>query len=361
VIDWVWQPPDKVLDDATWGVFQENWQRGVGADADHLKTTEDIDLCLSSGFTFFTIDPGNFVNNTTEYVQPGELYKIVQTYPSQIQVSKTGLLNKSFKLEGIKIDFSESVLLKAVVKYGLAIWHVKSMFEHLKTNAKSPFELEVSVDETDLPTSHAEHFYIASELKRLGVKWVSLAPRYIGRFEKGVDYIGDLAKFEVDLKGHAQIAQYLGPYKLSLHSGSDKYSIYPIMNAYTNGLVHLKTTGTSYLEALHTIADLDEDLIKEIYIFARDRYEIDRKSYHVSSQLSKAPLPDDVSNWAELIQQFDAREIFHVTFGSVLTEKMENGTFLFYERFMNFLKKNAEKYTENLEKHFVRHLQPFEK
>jgi len=353
--------PDQVLDDATWGVFQENWRGGVGADADHLKTTEDIDLCLASGFTFFTIDPGNYVNNNTENAAIGELYKIVQTYPSQIQVSETGLINKSFKFDGVKIDFSESVLLKAVVKYGLAIWHVKSMFEHLDSNAKMPFELEVSVDETDQPTSHAEHFYIARELKRLGVKWVSLAPRYIGRFEKGVDYIGDIDKFEADLKGHAQIAQYLGPYKLSLHSGSDKFSIYPIMMAYTKGLVHLKTAGTSYLEALHTIADLDEDLIKEIYVFARERYEIDRKSYHVSAQLSNALLPDDVSKWAELIQQFDAREIFHVTFGSVLTEKKPNGTYLFYERFMNLLRKNPEKYTENLERHFIRHLQPFVK
>jgi len=353
--------PDQVLDDATWGVFQENWQGGVGADADHLKTTEDIDQCLASGFTFFTIDPGNFVNNKTENAQPGELYEIAKVYPSQLQVSETGLLNKSFKLDGAQIDFSESVLLKAVVKYGLAIWHVKSMFEHLASNAKTPFELEVSVDETDQPTSHAEHFYIASELKRLGVKWVSLAPRYIGRFEKGVDYIGDLDKFEMDLKGHAQIAQFLGPYKLSLHSGSDKFSIYPILMAHTKGLTHLKTAGTSYLEALHTIADLDKDLIKEIYVFAREHYEIDRKSYHVSAQLNKAPLPKVVSNWANLIQQFDAREIFHVTFGSVLTEKMDNGSLRFYDRLMSLLRKNPEKYTENLEKHFIRHLQPFVK
>ena len=118
-----------------------------------------------------------------------------------------------------------------------------------------PFELEVSVDETDQPTSHAEHIYIASELKRLGVNWVSLAPRYVGRFEKGVDYIGDLAAFETDFAGHAAIARQFGPYKLSLHSGSDKFSIYPIAARLTGGLVHLKTAGTSYLEALRTIAD----------------------------------------------------------------------------------------------------------
>ena len=106
--------------------------------------------------------------------------------------------------------------------------HVAAMYNHLVQSAgKRIFELEVSVDETEQPTSHAEHVYIASGLKRLGVKWVSLAPRFIGRFEKGVDYIGSVSAFENDIAGHAAIARQLGPYKLSLHSGSDKFSIYP--------------------------------------------------------------------------------------------------------------------------------------
>ena len=150
-------------------------------------------------------------------------------------------------------------------------------------------ELEVSVDETETPTSHAEHIYIASELKRLGVKWVSLAPRYVGRFEKGVDYIGSLAAFEADFAGHAAIARWFGPYKLSLHSGSDKFSIYPIAARLSRGLVHLKTAGTSYLEALRTIAHHDPAFFREIYTFARQRYETDRLSYHVSAELSECP------------------------------------------------------------------------
>ena len=110
--------------------------------------------------------------------------------------------------------------------------------------------MEVSVDETDTPTSQAEHVFIANELRRLGVRWVSLAPRYVGRFEKGVDYIGDLATFEEDFGGHAVIARAMGPYKLSLHTGSDKFSIYGIAAGLTNGLLHLKTAGTTYLEEL---------------------------------------------------------------------------------------------------------------
>jgi hypothetical protein len=277
-----------------------------------------------------------------------------------IQPQATGLLGKGFDIEGLWVSFSEMTLLKAVVKYGKAVAHVAAMYHYLEKAAGShPFELEVSVDETDQPTSHAEHLYIAKELKRLGVKWVSLAPRYVGRFEKGVDYIGDVVAFEADLAGHAAIARQFGPYKLSLHSGSDKFSIYPAAMRQTRGLVHLKTAGTSYLEALRTIAALDVDLFREIYTFARQHFEIDKASYHVSAELSRAPLPDDVNDWPALLDQFDAREILHVTFGSVLTDKTGTGGWQFYDRFMTFLMANREAYATNLERHFLRHLTPF--
>ena len=95
--------------------------------------------------------------------------------------------------------------------------------------AGRPFEVEVSVDETESPTTNAQHVYMTHELRRLGVRCVSLAPRYIGAFEKGVDYLGDVSSFEADLSIHAAIARTAtleGTYKLSLHSGSDKFSIY---------------------------------------------------------------------------------------------------------------------------------------
>ena len=82
------------------------------------------------------------------------------------------------------------------------------------------------------------------------MKLVSLAPRFIGDFEKGVDYKGDLAALETSLADHAAIAEMLGPYKLSLHSGSDKLSMYPAFARATKGRFHVKTAGTSYLEAL---------------------------------------------------------------------------------------------------------------
>jgi hypothetical protein len=114
------------------------------------------------------------------------------------------------------------------------------MVEHLTQSAgKHLFEVEVSMDETQLPTSHAEHIYIACELHRLDVRWVSFAPRFVGRFEKGVDYIGNVNEFEKDLAIHAAIARQLGPYKLSLHSGSDQIQHLSIFSSRPEGW-HLK-------------------------------------------------------------------------------------------------------------------------
>ena len=352
--------PQQVMDDATWGIFEEGWQHGIGADADHLKTTADIDACLAAGYTFFTVDPSAYVDNLADSASLSQLREAVERLPADIQPKATGLKDISFNIDGLLLVFDEAILLKAIVKYGLAVAHVANMYEHLKQVAKQRlFELEVSMDETEQPTSYLEHIYITSELQRLGVKWVSFAPRYIGQFEKGVDYIGDIRAFEADIAVHAAIAQQFGPYKLSLHSGSDKFSIYPAMMRHTNGLVHLKTAGTSYLEALRTIAILDCSFFKEIYTFTREHYEYDRKSYHVSAELSRAPEPDTVKDWPGLLDQFDAREILHVTFGSVLTERTADEKRRFYDYFMSLLDSNREAYYVNLEKHFRRHLRPF--
>jgi hypothetical protein len=351
--------PQQVMDDATWGVFQEGWRDGVGADADHLKTIGDVDACLAAGFTFFTIDPGGFVGSDVETAGLDELRRRAGRLPPESQPRATGLLGKSIDVEGRTLHFDELSLLKAVVKYGQAVAHVAALSRHLEKTAGRPYELEVSVDETEQPTSPGEHVYIASELRRLGVHWVSLAPRFIGRFEKGVDYIGDLVSFEADLAVHAAIARQFGPYKLSLHSGSDKFSIYPATMRQTRGLVHLKTAGTSYLEALRTVASLDPDLFREIYTFARERYEIDRASYHVSAQLARAPLPEAIVDGLGLLNQFDAREILHVTFGSVLTAPAAAGGLRFNGRLREFLRVHAELYAVNLEAHFLRHLKPF--
>jgi hypothetical protein len=362
--------PQQVMDDALWGVFQEGWREGFGADADHLKTPQDIDVCVEAGFVFFTIDPGDHVDNAANSDPPDVLAGKVEALPwadleSYPQDVRRAFLGRDFDLgDGFRFSFTEEDLLRAAAKYGQAVAHTARMYRHLAGRmGEKPFELEVSVDETETPTSTLEHIFVAAELKRLGVKWVSLAPRYVGRFEKGVDYIGDLAQFEADFARHVAVARCFGPYKLSLHSGSDKFSVYPIAAALAGDLVHLKTAGTSYLEALRAIAAVDPGLFREILAFAFQRYGEDKATYHVSADPAKVPAPGQLadSELAGVLESFDGRQLLHVTFGSVLTWQDDGGGYLFRDRLLEALEQNEETYYSVLETHFKKHLAAFAK
>jgi len=349
--------PQQVVSDATWGAFQAGWFGSVGADADHLKKESDIDICAEAKYTLFTIDPGEYVDSSADTTQGSELLQKVEALPwHELETTLSDLqqnyLGKQIELDDQHVIITQEDLMRAAAKYGRAVAHVTRMYRHLLSK-NIPFELEVSVDETDTPTSFQEHYYVANELKRLGVYWVSLAPRFVGRFEKGVDYIGDLRALEKNLNGHACIARSLGPYKLSLHSGSDKFSVYPLANIACQGLVHLKTAGTSYLEALRVISSTDVALFREILSLARQRYENDRKTYHVSASLEKVPLSEEISDQElpGLLDQFDSREVLHVTFGSVLDT--------YGVSLLASLEENEELYYQMLERHFIRHLEPF--
>jgi hypothetical protein len=349
--------PDEVLSDATWGAFQAGWHGPVGADADHLKTLADIDACAAAGYTFYTIDPGAYVDSEADEASPAVLREKLGALPWDALLDTTTDLRRRYvgstlKLESKQIILDEPDLVRAVVKYGRAVAHVARMYRHLAGKG-IPFDFEVSVDETETPTTPQEHIYIASELKRLDVRWVSMAPRYIGRFEKGIDYIGDLAALKQDLQTHAEIARALGPYKLSLHSGSDKFSVYPLMSEATQGLVHLKTAGTSYVEALRVVAQEAPALFREVLAFACQRYPQDRASYHVSAEVSKVPdisaLPD--TGLPALLDEMNTRQVLHVTFGSALAT--------FGANLKTVLQIHADLYAQTLEQHFYRHLKPF--
>jgi tagaturonate epimerase len=353
--------PGEVLDDATWGVFQEGWRGDQGADADHLKTAADADRCASAGFTFFTIDPGEHVAGSAGALDEAALRAGFAALPwTELDSSPEGMFGRfrgrRFDLDDRRIELDEATLLRAAVKYGRAVAHVAGIYRRLvATLPAGGFELEVSVDETETPTSHAEHLIVALELARLGVRWVSLAPRFVGRFDKGVDYAGDLAAFERDFAGHAAVARCLGPYKLSLHSGSDKFSIYGIAAEHARGLLHLKTAGTSYLEALRTLAQVAPDLFRRIYDVAVQCYETDRASYHVSAALGSVP-PSSSLRDADLpacLDEFDARQVLHVTYGSVLAPERGLRAPLF-----DALRHHAGAYASNLERHLARHLAP---
>lgn len=363
--------PQQVIDEAMWGIFQEGWRDGYGADADHLKTTADVDLCVAAGYTFYTIDPGEHVDDSAHTAPPAALQAGAAALPWR--VLDTDLDDTLRRLAGTNIDLgdfsltlSREQVLRAAVKYGRAVAHTVTMYRHILEATRAAglaFELEMSVDETSTVTSLAEHIYIASELRRLGVRWVSLAPRYVGRFEKGVDYLGDaglslaasLARFEESLAQHVAVARAFGPYKLSLHSGSDKFSVYPAAARVAGDLVHLKTAGTSYLEALRTVAALEPDLFRDILAFALERYPTDRATYHVSADPARIPagaaLPD--AGLPTLLDHFDGRQVLHVTFGSVLNNPRLR------DRFFDCLRSNEEAYYQRLESHFDKHITPF--
>jgi tagaturonate epimerase len=151
------------------------------------------------------------------------------------------------------------------------------------------------------------------------------------------------------------VAQALGPYKLSLHSGSDKFSIYPIAARVAGRLLHLKTAGTSYLEALRVVSRIDGRLFRDIATLARERYAEDRASYHVSAEVAKMPVAETMTDAAlpGLLEDFHAREILHVTFGSVIQDGHLKA------RLLGCLREHEEAYSVQIEAHFLRHFAPF--
>lgn len=351
--------PQEVLDDAMWGVFESGWRKPWGADADHLKTLEDIEPFVLAGYTFYTIDSGDYVDDAVEGDDAATLLEKARSLPwdlleSSLSATQERYLRR-FELEGLELTFDEQSLHKALAKYAKAVGHVVRMARRIgELSGERPFEMEISVDETGTTTTLLEHFYIASELQRLHVPIVSLAPRFVGRFEKGVGYIGNMQELEQNIAGHASIMRYFGQsYKLSLHTGSDKFEVYPLSVHYTGGLVHLKTAGTSYLEALRLLAAEEQAFFREIWDFARGRYETDRRTYHVSATL-EATLPASAlkeKQLPDLLNQFDARQILHVTFGSVLDT--------FGERLHESLRAHLPTYYAYIQRHFEKHLAPF--
>lgn len=337
-----------VMDGATWGVFEMDYRDGFGSDADHLKTTDYIDDCIAAGFIGFTLDPSEHVDNAAHTAPLLQLQTKYEALPWDALDSSPARLRSHYV--GRAPITTDEIFLRAACKYGAALAHVAHLANHIDARLAA-YDLEVSVDETDTPTSPAEHHFIASELRRLGVKFTGLAPRFIGRFQKGVDYVGDLAEFETDFAAHAAIARELGPYKLSIHSGSDKFSIYPIIYKYTGEYIHLKTAGTSWLEALRVVAMHDAPLFHAMLVAAADHYETDRASYHVSAEIARIPEVAD-ADLPTLLDNFDARQILHVTFGSLMNQ--------FRAPLYALLEQHDDTYRDVLCVHFRKHFTPFQ-
>ena len=294
---------EEVLASAVWAVFREGYTKGYGADGDHLKTHEEVKYALDCGFTMITLD-------CSEHIPDG---------------------------------------LEAVVKFAAEIYNTFIRGKNI--------DFELSIDETQTVTTPEDHIFVAEALKKEGVEIVSLAPRFCGEFQKGIDYIGDVDQFEKEFKTHVDIAAKYG-YKISVHSGSDKFSVFPIVGSLSNGRYHLKTAGTNWLEAVRVIAENEPELYREMHSFALDNLAEARQYYHITCDVSKiAPIesiPDE--NLPSYLDEDDSRQVLHITYGLILQAKNNDGTPRFHDRIYKALKKHESDYIAALEKHIGKHL-----
>ena len=330
----------QVVIDAQRAVEVAGWDGPWGADADHLKNIDDLAEFAAAGYTFFTVDPGDHVDNAADH-DPVSTLETKTAGHDWSELQSVYLASPEDHGFGV---FDKVKLMRAVAKYGKAIRHAIAMYQRL-TDLKDGFDFEVSIDETDAPTTALEHYFIANELTRHGVKFTSLAPRFIGSFEKGVDYIGDLNALDAEFARHAAVTALFGTYKMSLHSGSDKLSVYPLMAKHWGEKLHVKTAGTSYLEGLRIISSFEPKLFAKIWILGLEKYDTDRLTYHVSADPKK--VPEGIES-TELLNDFHAREILHVTYGSALK--------LYGVEIQDALKKHASEYSDGLYRHFKKHL-----
>jgi tagaturonate epimerase len=364
--------PEQVMSDALRGAASAGYTGRQGADADHLKTLEDVDVTAAAGFVFFTVDPSDYVDAQADDYDAATLATRFRAVRDEVAWTEA-YVGRSIPLSGGRgAAISETECRRAAVKYGRAVNHVVAMArragERMSARGQD-YEVELSVDETTQPTSPAEHFICASECLKQGVKLISLAPRFVGDFEKGVDYKGDIGALERHAADHAAIAAALGPYKLSLHSGSDKLSIYPTLSRLTCGMVHVKTAGTSYLEALRVVVRHEPRMFREIVDFSRARYDHDKASYHVSARLADAPPQSEIHDDVALEDAYlglwskqpplqglsnPGRQIVHCTFGSVLTDARLGPAI------RDVLVAHADTYEEVLAFHFAKHLDALE-
>ena len=360
--------PRDVVEAAASGMEQCDWRSTSGADADHLKTPVDVDVTAAVGFTFYTIDPSDHVDGNADDYDELTLRERFAAVRDSVGWFDTYLNRRIALPNGRSFTIDEPAAMRCAVKYGRAIEQAISLAKHIRAvndAAGRPFELELSIDETRQPTSLAEHYIIADQFRQQGLALISVAPKFIGEFEKGVDYKGDIEELERLLADHAALARELGPYKLSLHSGSDKLSLYPILAKTTNGCFHVKTAGTSYLEALRVVARHDESLFRRVIEVARRHYDRDKATYHVSAEIGKLPNPADIRNVAELEKTYlerwsdvrpgkgftePGRQVLHCTFGTILMDP-ELGASI-----RQLLHAHKDTYTEVLADHFERHL-----
>jgi hypothetical protein len=294
--------PEDVRREADSAVQELEWQGKYFVDADHIGL-DNVDLFLEPS-DFFTLDVADF---TGEPAESNEIEAFVKRYESYVG---------HMGLEGIDggFEITRDTLQDVAQNYLLAVKEAGKIFRRIKEDkGESSFVTEVSMDETEQPQTPVEMFFILALIADEGIPAQTIAPKFSGRFNKGVDYVGEVEQFEKEFNADLAVIDYATKefdlpdnLKLSIHSGSDKFSIYgPIHQAiekYDAGL-HVKTAGTTWLEELIGLAEAGGsglDIARNIYKNALQRREELCAPYAPVVDIDPARLPDgtDVDAWS---------------------------------------------------------------
>lgn len=293
--------PNSVRTAAETAVAAMGWTEPFHVDADHINL-DTVDRFLAAS-DFYTIDVADAIGKPAG---AAVIDAFLQAHPELIG---------EIKIPGIDQPFVTSTeeVREIVGKYALAVQEAGRIYRHIAgARGEGTFITEVSMDETDQPQTPPELLLILVALADEGVPVQTIAPKFSGRFNKGVDYVGQLDQFEREFAddmaviAHA-VARYglPGGLKLSVHSGSDKFSLYPAIRRTLdrfNGGVHLKTAGTSWLEELIGLAEAGDEglvLVKTIYRQALENREALCAPYASVIAIDPVKLPSagEVDGW----------------------------------------------------------------
>ncbi len=278
------------------------WTKPYYCDADHinLETVARFLPCCD----FYTIDVADYIACKPDPASTDAFLR------------RRSRLIGEVRLEGIEAGFAitPALLLQVASKFLAAVEQAGAVYRKIESaRGKDNFVAEVSLDETDCAQTPLELLIILAALADQGIPLQTIAPKFSGRFNKGVDYTGDVSQFarelELNLAAIAYAVQEFGlpsNLKLSIHSGSDKFSLYPAIHSALkkfNAGIHLKTAGTTWLEELIGLAEAGGDglaLAKEIYrqAFAHRRELSQPYASVVDIDTSKLPAPDEVRGWS---------------------------------------------------------------
>ena len=339
-----------VISAAAFGVFQAGYKGGYGADGDHLKTKEEIRAALKAGCTMITLDCSEQIDQQAALYPQEKIDALYRALPGAVRAHyEENYARRDLPFVG---RINEEDLKRIIVIFHDAVRHAADCFRYIDGIRTGDVDLELSIDETLTVTTPAEHFVIGSELAAAGITPVSVAPHFTGSFEKGIEYSGDLEAFVRDFTVHQKIADHFG-YKLSLHSGSDKFSVFSTVGRVTGGNVHVKTAGTSWLEALRVIARTDPALYRKAHRFALEHRPEAEKYYHVTTDA--ADIPElDLQNDAYLPEYLTlpaSRQTLHIAYGLLLGQPW------FREEFGRTMAEHEEEYYAALARHLGKHVQ----